>query len=169
MKYWYTPIKYFYLSSMLPESKKMFLFHRIWHTNAQCHVLVEKITEINIPKLVNTPIRLLTFNFSQDFDAQIHLHAAELNADSMWLEYTVRPGKTQFEALNSHHQGRGPGTKRSSPGQELWGLGTPLGLAGCGSGLLQKKRRTEWGPQKLPRRGPPGAHWRAWSSSLRLH
>lgn len=81
----------------------------------------------------------------------------------------MRPGKTQFEALNSHHQGRGPGTKRSSPGQGLRGLGTPLGLAGCGSRLLQKKQRTEWGPQKLPRRGPPGAHWRAWSSSLRLH
>ena len=42
--------------------------------------MVEKITEINILKLVKNKIRLLTFNFSQDFDAQINLlFAAELN------------------------------------------------------------------------------------------
>lgn len=74
------------------------------------------------------------------------------------------PGKTQFKVLNSHHQRRGPGAKRSSPGQD-----TPLGLVGCGSGLLQKKQRTERRPQKLTRRGPLEAYWKAWSSSLRLH
>lgn len=47
-------------------------------------MLVEKIIAINILNLVKIKIRLLTFNFSQDFDAQINLlFTAELNTDCM--------------------------------------------------------------------------------------
>lgn len=96
-------------------------FHRTWHTNAQCHMSAEKITEINILKLIKTKIRLLTFNFSQDFDAQINLlFAAELNADSKWLEYAVSPGETQLKALHSHHQEKGAGGKAKLPRTGTW-------------------------------------------------